>query len=72
MRYSLESEVKKLLDRFSLVGHLSRKKFLALYVLALINSRNVQFSRRLQTFLILKLKMNLMKIGFKTFSERQP
>jgi len=43
MRYSLTSEIKKLLDRFPILANLSRKKFLAMYILALINSRNVQF-----------------------------
>ncbi|WP_041264060.1 hypothetical protein [Bernardetia litoralis] len=43
MRYSLTNEIKKLIDRFPILSHLSRKKFLAMYILALINSRNVQF-----------------------------
>jgi len=43
MRYSLTIEIKKLIDRFPILSHLSRKKFLAMYILALINSRNVQF-----------------------------
>lgn len=43
MRYSLTSEIKKLLDRFPILKNLSRKKFLAMYILALINGRNVQF-----------------------------
>ncbi|AFM03208.1 transposase family protein [Bernardetia litoralis DSM 6794] len=43
MRYSLTNEIKKIIDRFPILSHLSRKKFLAMYILALINSRNVQF-----------------------------
>ncbi|AFM02838.1 transposase family protein [Bernardetia litoralis DSM 6794] len=43
MRYSLTNEINKLIDRFPILSHLSRKKFLAIYILALINSRNVQF-----------------------------
>ncbi|WP_375563417.1 hypothetical protein ACE193_25540 (plasmid) [Bernardetia sp. OM2101] len=43
MRYSLANEITKLIDRFPILGNLSRKKFLAMYILALINSRNVQF-----------------------------
>lgn len=43
MRYPLECEFMKLMDKFPFLRHKSNKKFMFLYVLALIKSRSVQF-----------------------------
>lgn len=43
MRYTLECEIMKLLERYPILRNKSRKKFLMMYILALIQSRKVQF-----------------------------
>jgi hypothetical protein len=43
MNSKLESEVTSVLSKISIVKNLSRKKFISLFILGVIKSRNVQF-----------------------------